>query len=434
MISRFKTLLLAILVVSISLYIVLLNQERVTIYLDPSSPILAHVGVVMIIAFTLGLFVMALVALGVGFKYYLRERSLLTKDRENKTFYQNMGKARSFQASGNWEKAKDIWEKAIKKDPTDVIARVELSKVIQSMSQAGDADLLDALRVIDAARANDPKNVEVLYRAVELNLALNNKTAALDNLALITFHQPNKRVLELARNLSEDLNRLSDAIEYQKKLREIGGDTADWEVVNSRLAFKEILVKHQSEPLGLKDSLRTFLKKNGDYAPALEKLSELEQQSGKSDDAAQLLVRAAKCSGSVRYWHFAARLWIKAHTPEKAIAAARNATNDSSGESRIEAEIELLRVYVALGMLDQARQLCDGIPFLLKREAVSMSAKLQHSFLALKGLCLCRMGEYRQTAETLRKLCHDDPEMSELINDIEAETPGQAPAPRLSTP
>jgi tetratricopeptide (TPR) repeat protein len=435
MISRFKTLLLGIFVVSIAIYIVLLNSAYVTIYLDPSSPIHAHVGIIILVSFALGLISMSIVALGVGFRYYLRERNLLAQNRESKTFYQQMLKARSLQSTGELEKAREAWEKAVKKDPSEVIARVELAKVLKALSQKGLANSLDSLRVLDAARAIDSKNPEILINASDINLDLNNQTAALDNLALIAFQQPNQYILEKARDIAEKLGRIPDALEYQKKLIDlIGSDESEVQEVGIRLNYKLLLAENEKDQHLLKDALKNFLKKHGDYAPALERLSNLEKKSGRIDEAAQLLAKAAKVSNEIKYWHSAARLWIKSHNPDKAIAAARNATNETKGLPRVAAEIELLRVYIALGMLEQARQLCDGLPFLLKREAVSMPTSLYHTFLSLKGLCLCRMGEYRQTADTLRKLCDDDPEMHELMQDTEDDKKNDAPSPRLSTP
>ena len=75
----------------------------------------------------------------------------------------------------------------------DIIARVELSRSLEGQGQAR-----EALRVLEEARASDPKNVEVLFRAAELNQSLNNKTAAIDNLALVLCQHPNRRAAQSA--------------------------------------------------------------------------------------------------------------------------------------------------------------------------------------------------------------------------------------------
>ena len=434
MLTRFNKLITLILVVALTIYVILLNQERITVYLIPGSAIEGHAGVVVIAAFALGMLVMSLIALWVGFRSYLRERALISKDRERQNFYLSMLKARGYLSAGDLTKAKDAWEQAVKRDPTDIIARIELSRSIESLANNDREELVRALKVLDAARATDPKNSEVLYRAAELNVALNNKTAALDNLALIAFHEPSMRALERARDLSEDLDRIGDAIEYQRKLEEIDTSGKDFKAVNLRLRLKQLILENAKDNSQLRDSLKAFIKKNPDFEPALEKLAEIEQSTGHFDEAAQLLSRAGKLSGNTSLWHQAARLWIKNGMPEKAIAAARSAATEAKGIHRIVSEIELLRIYIALSMLEDARRLCDGMPFLLKREAVTLSSSLNHSFLALKGLCLCRMGEYRLTAETLRKLCDDDPEMHELLADRDNSNSSEAPAPRLSTP
>ena len=90
-------------------------------------------------------------------------------------------------------------------------------------------DLLDRQRrglemdgAVEAARLADPKNIEVLFRAAELNSRLKNKTAAIDNLALILAQFPSRQAAGLARALSEELGRYDDALEYQEQLEAMG--------------------------------------------------------------------------------------------------------------------------------------------------------------------------------------------------------------------
>ncbi|MCO6430419.1 MAG: hypothetical protein J5J00_06110 [Deltaproteobacteria bacterium] len=433
MITKFNRLIVVLLVVAVALYFVLLNNSQITVYLYPGSPISANAGAILLAVFALGMLFMALIALWFGMKSYFRERGLIAKDRQRQAFYQGMIKARSYAATAEWVKAKEHWESVIKKDPTDIIARIELSRTLEELAREGSCEMIEALRVLDAARAADPSNSEVLARAAELNLALNNKTAALDNLNLMLYHHPNAKSALLARNVAEDLGRIDDAFEYQRRLEALSVNTNHAEIT-ARLSFKKLLLEHSTDQESLRAQLKQFIKKNPEHAPALTKLAEIEAASGKLDEAAQLYLKASKSSGDSQAWHLAARHWLKANLPDKAIAAAKLTTGETSGEARIRAEMELIRLYLALNMLEEARQHLDGFPFLLKRENVKRGRDLMALYLSLKGLCLSRMGEYQHSSDIFKKLCEQEPELQDFIKDVEHAPSTEAPAPRLSTP
>lgn len=429
MLKRFNRLIVLLLVVAATLYVAYLNQEVITIRLLPKSPFTAQVGIVIICTFAIGMLVMSLFMLWMGLQSYIRERAVNSRERERQQFYQNVINARSFLAAGENGKARHLWEQAIRRDPTHIIARVELSKSIQA---AGDspAQLLEALRVLDEARAKEPKNIEVLFRAAELNLALNNKTSALDNLALIIYERPVKRALVMAREISADLERYEDALEYNKKLQAIGEDDP---AIFAKLKFKRLVHEFRDNPSKLHDELRIFLKKNPNHSEALQKLAESELRAGKNDEAAQLFARASKSSGDKKTWQKAARIWVKNNTPEKAIAAARSIANDSRGIRRVHAEIELIRLFIALSMLQEAKKHCDSFMSVVRAEETPLTDEIKREFLALKGVCYLRLGENKIAEETLKMLCSEDAALDEVVND-DVLSPPVAPAPRLSTP
>jgi tetratricopeptide (TPR) repeat protein len=432
MIRRFNRLIFLLLVVAVSIYLTLLNQELVTFRLLPDSPINAQLGIVIICTFAIGMFVMSVIALWFGLQSYIRERAVYSREKERQLFYQSVLKARSHQSAEEWEKAKNIWEQSIRKDPTHIISRVELSKAIQTTSPKNQTELLEALKVLDAARAQDPKNTEVLFRAAEINIALNNKTSALDNLALIIYETPVKRALIMARDISEDLGRYQDALEYHKKLEAIGYED---QAALARLKLKQLVNENANNKAKLLEELKNFAKRNPAYAPAHETLADSELQIGKVEEAAQSYVRAVKLNFNKKTWQKAARIWIKNHAPEKALSAARAISNESKGEGKIDAEIELIRLYIALNMLEEAKKHCDLFTNLAKQESVALSKDKMREFLALKGLCHARLGDTKTVTESLKKICEDEFYLDTYIsNDDGTGREDDAPAPRLSTP
>jgi hypothetical protein len=431
MISRINRLLVAFVIIALSLYIVILNRESITIRLAPSTDITTSAGVIFIALFCLGILCTALVATFFGFRSYLRERRLISKDKNRESFYQSVLKARSALASGEWGKAEALWQQILRRDPGNLIARIELSR---SLENSGNPE--EALRLLDAARAAAPDNLEVLFRAAELNLALGNKTAAVDNLALILYQQPILRAAKLARDLSEDLGRIDDAIEYHGKLERLSPAEADNDSVLGRLNFKKLqkdLVN--SEPAAAAEALKAFCKKNPAVAEAFEALSVAEKASGNSEAAAQALVKAAKLSKRLDLWHHAMELWISGGMPERALATARSATKEAQGLFRLEAELTLIRTYLELNMFEDARTALSNLSSLAKSQSVEISPEMEREAQLLRGICLSGLGSYKESTETLKALAHDErvafrPEQNGSVGGSAAH----APPARLSTP
>jgi tetratricopeptide (TPR) repeat protein len=428
MIGRINRFVIVLLIVGLALGVVLLNRDATTIHLGGGTIFTANTGVILIVAFGAGVVCAGIVSIFFGFKAYLRERALRVKDRQRSAFYEAMMKARGYLALGEWQKARAEWEKLSSRDPANIVARVELSRSLEGMG-----DPREALKVLDGARVSVPDNAEVLLRAAELNLVLNNRTAALDNLALIIAQRPSRKALTLARDLSEELDRIEDALEYQNRLEELSpGEDAHRDAI-ARLEFKKIVRDAGADVAKLRDELKVFIKRNPGAVPALEKLAALEVTLGHPDDAAQLLVKAGKASGQTCYWHSATKLWSNAHLPDKALAAARNATKETRGLARLEAEVLLTKTYLALNMFEEAKAALKGFTALAAAEEVTLPDTMSRQIMSLEGLCLSRLGDSAGAAEIWQRLADNDISLTRPF-ETAVGVNGDAPAARLSTP
>ena len=429
MISRINKFVLVFLIVGLALYVVLINRDSVTVHLSPGTSVSAAAGVVYIALFALGIIFTALISLIFGIRAYFRERRLHSREKQRQDFYHGMLKARGYLVSGEWGKASDQWEQIIRRDPTDIIARVELSRCLE-----GAGDLRGALKILEEARTADPNNTEVLFRAAELNLALKNKTAAIDNLAMILHNQPNKRAAAMARDLSEELERYGDALEYQARLEGLGASDDQSRQVRGRIEFKRTLLEINGDAAALETALRTFVKKFPECAPAYERLAELEARGGKVEDAAQHLIKAGRAARSSDFWLKAARLWLKNGQPDRAVSAARSAAREAEGQTRLRAELDLIGLFMSLNMMEEVRRSIEGFPTLASAENTEISHDLMHDYLILKGLMLSRLGEYEKSAEVWQKLCNCDFQIRDSVLERRSTGNNSAPSPVLSTP
>ncbi len=444
MISRINRLVSAILIIAASLYVVILNREPVTIRLAPSYEITTSAGVIFIALFCLGIVCAALVAAFFGFRAYLRERQLRYRERLREAFYLNMLQARSALASGELGRAKDLWQQIIRREPSNVVARVELSKTLERSGEH-----LEALKVLDAARIEAPENAEVLLRAAEAHIALGNKTAAIDNLALATYHQPSAKAAMMARDLSEDLGRIEDALEYHAQAYKLSPSDPSHPGALARLRLRKLVKEHGQEPVALLRELRTFAKKHTDDANAWEMLAEHELAAGKTEEAAQAFVRAARLTKRLDLWYRATEIWVKEHNPDRALAAARAVSKDSQGIARIEAELALTRTLISLGMFDEGVQGLDRIPVLALEQDCTLPQDLSVEISLLKSICLSSLGKTREATTELLQVVNGPARLSTapheprngrmgvLLSDsksVGSKAPGAPPPPRLSTP
>ncbi len=437
MLSRINKYIIFVLLVSLGAYVVYLNGQHITLVIPPSTTISANAGVIYLGIFFAGMLCAGLVSLFFGIKAYWRERALKNRDRQHSEFLKGILKARASMSCGEWRKAADIWQGLIRKDQSNIVARLELSRALEL-----GGELREALKIVDEARAVDPHNSETLFRAAELNLALKNKTAAVDNLALILYHEPNLRAAEMARDLSEELERYADALEYQAKLESFGANADAARAERGRIKFKQILAETASDQDALERQLKDLLKTNSDCAPALSKLASIEKTRGQIDRAAELYVRAAKSTQSEQYWLEAAKLWMGHGMPERAVSAARSATRETRGKERILAELNLIRIYLAFAMLDEAKKSLDNLKSLCQAETVEADTDMQRKFLLLRGLYENLRGDNKRATEILEHLADDELhyELSSsgtthtYSNAAAASPAKKAPSPSLSTP
>lgn len=405
MLRQFNRFLALAVVIALALYITLTNPEAATIKLGPSISISAYAGVIYLGVFFFGVLAASIVALFFGLKGWFRERKLRAAERSRQAFFDLFKKARNFMANHEWNAARALWETVLSRDPDNVIARVELSTCVENL---GDAK--EALRVLDETRASSHASAEVLMRAAELNRKLGNNTAARDNLSILVAESPSRLALETARDIAEDLGQIDDALGYQRELEKVGYASDEIAQAKVRLLFAH-LVQSAEHEAALKDALVIFVKKHPHYLPALERLADIQLNQGHVDECAELLVKAAKASpNDSSKWSRVINLWLSVapgdfqRRADRALAAARSATQGAHGSARIDAELVLAKTLLAVNRPEEAQASLEGLDKLAGREGTTISALQEQSRLHLLGLSLSRLGQAKETGPLWEKL------------------------------
>jgi|GEM_PF-4269839 len=402
MIKKALFLIIVLGIIGGILYIFTQNDTLTTVKLNDQY-ILKDIksGLVLIGSFVAGLIIASIFSLYFSLKSFIKVKKLGFKEKKTLSFFDGMVKARNELSSGLYPKAQDSWKKLISKDPTEIISRVELSKSLE-----GEDKLRDALKVLDEARSKDPSNTDVLYRAYELNLALKNKTAAIDNLALIQYHTPSAKASRLARDLSEDLQRFDDALEYQEKLESLG-DNKDSYVAKARINFKKLLKQiadneeiENDEKLSL---LKKFAKKNSKYPTAIAKYAKTLHETKKPDQAVEMFMKAYKVNKEAKYWHEAVSILIENDQAEKALNLSKMVLKETKGKDRLKSELDYIRILSNLDMHQEALDKISKFYELSEREEINPSIAIKEELNILKALVYTKHGDYTNAVKVLNK-------------------------------
>ena len=428
MITRINKLIVGlILVVSVS-YLFYLNSHTVTINLGPSWALSAPGAIVFISTFIAGFLFCSIFALLFGIKSLWRERGLEERERRRNRSEKLLLDARMALAAEEWDRARDLWSSIVSRDSQNIVARIELSKSLEGAGKAR-----EALKILDEARVADPSNSEVLFRAAELNLSMSNATAALDNLALIIQTHPNLRAATMARDLAEGLNRFEDALQYHETAEKLGLSGKESAEAKTRIEFKKLEIEGAQDENKLIELLHKFVKRNSFFVPGLHRLALLEADAGNNEDAAKHLMTASKVSGDPTYWQEAAKIWLKNAQPNKAVAAARAGTADAKGTNKIKSTLEMIKLYLKLNMLEEAKGELEGFEGLLSREEVQADRAISRTVLILRGRLQNALGNYQESAKIWEQLSDSNFKLERKIIKLDSARKEMPPA-RLSTP
>jgi hypothetical protein len=134
-------------------------------------------------------------------------------------------------------------------------------------------------------------------------------------------------------------------------------------------------------------------------------------------------------------------LWLKANQldqrqrSDKAIAAARSATKETSGEARLEAELLLIETLLATNHFQDAERAIEAFATLIHKEIGAQTDELAQRLTIQRGYCLAQTGKLNTTGTLWQQLAVSGEAARAIQNNSRAAVTGRAePSPVLSTP
>lgn len=437
MLKQFNRFIILGLIVAVAVYVTITNSAPATIHLGGTSTITATAGVLYLAIFALGCLFTSLIALLWGVKAYFRERKLRNQVRTHCDFVETLVSGVGLMAIHEWGQAKDRWEDILASDPTNTLARIELSRCLEKLG-----DNSEALRVIDSARAQGAATIGILMRGYELNKTQGNLVGAKDNLVLLAQKHPSQHVLISLRELHLALRGYKEALQIQDKLESLGFRDSQEENPRAAIALRQINEElsetHRDQALG------ELIKRHSNYYPALLLSASRAVKRGDTTVAVENYIRAAKISKRNEDWKSAVSVWLNnEHVQpqqrfEGAIGVAKTACKSQSGLGRIEAELLLIEVLLAANHFHEVDSLIEKFSRLVaKTISTPLPEGIQERFLVCKGLYLVQTGKAPQSGPLWHELAHQKNIIScRSTYQIEDPSNGQkgSPSPLLSTP
>jgi tetratricopeptide (TPR) repeat protein len=432
MIKKASIIIAILTVVTLVILLVLQNSARVnfTLLLPQWKIEGINAGVLVIIAFSAGFLGASFLAAAYSLRGLWRELGLIKKDKRREDFIQMLSTARQASAVGNWEEAQAGWERVLKRDPENMIAKLEVARALRKTNQSN-----KSLELIEELRRETKDNSEVLIAAMELNEEMENLTAALDNAILLIKQQPSAKVLRKARDLAERLGRFEQAIDYHKQIPQLDNEDKYSDTLN-KLELQMLLADKAitNDLIKKRDALKNFLASHPESSQGCYELAQAEQELGQHEDAAQSFFKAGKLSDCPGLWKKAIQVWLDSNNPAKALAAAKTACKSAEGKGRLYAELYLIRTLTSINMHDEAKQQLENFPKLADDLKLTVSPELAQQYLTLKGLVFCRLGLIKESTDIWKQLSELDFNLSRgSTHSMPTGTKSQ-PAPELSTP
>lgn len=395
MISRINKLLSLVCTAGIAVYIVVKNQTPVHVHLYNSYEYNISLGLVIVLCFITGVLLTAFFASLFSFKSYIRERALLTKAHQKEINESKIIEARSAQVAEQTENAISLWNQLIKRIPSNPIPRIELAKSLYEQN-----NYKEALEIIEAARIMYPDNSEILFISADINNKLGNKTIALDYLTTILNTKKSRKAAKNAMIIAEELGNYDKALYFNEQLKNAGEIDGN---AKSRLEYKKILSEYSSPEI-LYKKLYEYTKGSQSAIEAVAHLAKLENDVARYDSAVQLYIRAAKISGDIKFWRNAIQILIERNQPEKALATAKTARSETKGDSKLNAQLMIIRLQLQLALIGDAYKSIEEFLELSKSQVIEPPREILSEFLTLRTLYFNLVGNFQESANTLKMI------------------------------
>ncbi len=440
MAKRISIFLIALLLVAAVSYLFYLNPESIGVRYSRTQTWEAPLAVILITVFFMGAAVVGLIGVYLSTKRSVQDWLERRKFRRKRVHEQLLLEGRSELAVKNFDAAREKFRRVTSEDERNTLGWLLLADATEEARGVN-----EALKILDRARRSNASNLELLFRAADINEKLGNITAAYDNLNLVLQVQPdNVPALRKLVEFAERLGRYEEGIEFCNSLLRFlpHEERSEYQNKLAGLEVEAAVKKHSNDTAALQKDLEGVLRRHKDYAPAYGALAQLEKKSNNLSAAAKLWARAFQNSNRTEYLDQLSLLWLEVDNPDQAISSVKNAVSSRKGGS-IRGRLYLAHLYLGLEMLEEARSELSSI----SSESMLPEQKMFKIFLEAK--IDNRSGKGEEAYDKLIELIESCGLLPDYVGCIDKRAVNgqnkviwrgrraprlEAPSPRLSTP
>ena len=359
--ARIIKLIILFSVVALSIYFVSINNASVTVAIAPGNSITASVGTLVLGAFAFGIFLAFVAASVFALRSFFREQGFKRREKKRLKIEEQIIDARETARTEDLKTSRKKWRNVLAQNQDSLAVHLQYCEfLLNTCDSTSASDLHTAITAIDEAKKLFPDSIEVHLLASKAQNLLGNKTASLDNLAVVLSKKPLLQPTLDAALLSYELNRFEDCLEYLERAHEISPATEN----NTRLrsdALAGIIIRDKYQDDDKRTALINHLVSCPQSCVALKAVAELQINAGMVKDSAESLWRLFKLTNNIEDLRKARSVWLSGGYVDNAISAVKTFARDSKEEQAWLANLELAKTYLLVGQDLEASALIEKL-------------------------------------------------------------------------
>jgi hypothetical protein len=355
--ARIIKLLILFSFIGICLYFVSINSTPITLSVAPGNVINASVGSIVLGAFGFGIFIAFVAASVFALKSFFREQGFKKREKKRIKIEELTLEAREFSHTQSFKVAQKKWLNLIKQFPESLPLHLQYCQFLLDDSNADNQTIINA---IDDAKKLSSDSIEVLLLAAKAQLKAGNKTASLDNLALVLSRKNLLQPTIEAAKLSFELNRFEDCLEYLEKAKEIDSLSEETKLLRSD-SIASIIIRDKYNEDERLNALIDHVTSNAPSKVAFKELARLQLNIGQVKESAESLWRLFRINKDLATLREARSTWLSGGYSDNALSAVKTYARETKLEDSWLASLELAKTYLLIGQDLEASKLIDEL-------------------------------------------------------------------------
>ncbi len=375
------------------LYLSYLNPEKVKFYVGGGRFFEASIATHVVVGFLVGLLLSLVAGFFFDLKRFFEKWKIEREKRKKQEVQALLEKAKYYDSKGEREKAIEIINKLILKEPTAEDPYTLLSQIYSSSK-----DYQKALEVLNLAEINVGKKETILMQRAIFHIERKDyESAEKDLREILRLNELNFKALSMLRKIYVLQKRWEDALDIQKRIsRHIRTAEEERNLLGVRFERAKSLYEKggSSNSDAIVKELKEILAEDKRFVPAYILLAKIYEKMGKLNDAGRVYGRGYSKTGHVVFLKKMEDLYIGRGEPSVILKIYRRILEISPKDRLISFLYALL--CLRLEMIGEAMEMLNQLHY----EGLNIPAL----YRAMAEVYIHR-GDLKKAVENFSKAC-----------------------------